>query len=104
MSASSVGTGKTCTTAALSGTSMATPTLAGAAALVRQYLQEGWYPSGTKVAEDGFEPMGALVKAVLINSAKLLTGDFAGNDLAALDPATNKRSQVWHLIKKRSTA
>ncbi|MEM4161079.1 MAG: S8 family serine peptidase, partial [Thermoplasmata archaeon] len=55
--------------ASMSGTSMATPTTAGGAALVRQYYTEGWYPTGTKIPANGFVPSGALIKATLINSA-----------------------------------
>ncbi len=54
----------------LSGTSMACPILAGDAALVRQYLTEGWYPSGTKIAADSIgTPSAALLKAMLISGA-----------------------------------
>ncbi|MBJ6802736.1 S8 family serine peptidase, partial [Geomonas propionica] len=61
-------------TLAMSGTSMATPTVAGAAALVRQYFALGYYPQGTPVTGNSFSPTGALVKAVLINSAQEMTG------------------------------
>jgi len=53
----------------LSGTSMASPAVAGAAALARQYFVEGWYPTGSKQAGNARVPSGALLKAVLINSA-----------------------------------
>jgi len=53
---------------------MACPGVAGAALLVRQYFVEGFSPSGTKVPEDGFEPSGALVKAVILNSGRLMLG------------------------------
>jgi Subtilase family/FlgD Ig-like domain len=52
----------------LTGTSMASPGCAGAAALIRQYLTEGWYPTGAKVPANGFAPSAALLKAMLINS------------------------------------
>jgi hypothetical protein len=48
--------------------SYATPIAAAAAALVRQYFMEGWYPSGTRDPEHVIVPSGALVKAVLIDS------------------------------------
>src|SRR5204862_804947 len=35
--------------ATLAGTSMASPCVAGMAALMRQYCTDGWYPTGTKV-------------------------------------------------------
>ena len=49
-------------------TSWATPAVAGAAALVRQYFMEGRYPSG-KATDAKHCPSGALVKAVLLNGA-----------------------------------
>jgi hypothetical protein len=52
----------------LTGTSMASPGCAGAAALIREYLTEGWYPTGAKVPANGFAPSAALLKAMLINS------------------------------------
>mmetsp|Transcript_33715 Transcript_33715/g.74240 ORF Transcript_33715/g.74240 Transcript_33715/m.74240 type:complete len:965 (+) Transcript_33715:233-3127(+) len=52
------------------GTSMATPVTAGTAALVRQYLEEGWYAGGTKGSGAAISPSGTLVKAILINGAQ----------------------------------
>jgi len=51
------------------GTSMATPAVSGCAALTRQYFEEGWYPGGSAEPGDAFNPSGALVKAVITNSA-----------------------------------
>ena len=56
------------------GTSMATPVVAGAAAIVRQYYTEGWYPTGSPVPGDAFTPQGSLIKATLIASAVRMTG------------------------------
>lgn len=53
---------------------MATPAIAGAGALVRQYFVEGFYPTGSANPSDGFTPSGALVKASLINSSVDMTG------------------------------
>ncbi|MGC8913436.1 MAG: S8 family serine peptidase [Thermoplasmata archaeon] len=53
----------------MSGTSMATPTTAGGAALVREYYTDGWYPTGSKISANAFIPSAALIKATLINSA-----------------------------------
>ena len=58
----------------MQGTSMATPTMAGNAALVRQYFMEGWYPTGVKTAANALTPSGALLKAVLLNSGQALKG------------------------------
>ena len=59
----------TSTYVALSGTSMASPAATGAMALMRQYLTEGWYPTGAAVPANGFAPSAALLKATAINSA-----------------------------------
>jgi len=77
-----------CGTATMSGTSMATPTAAGLAALVREYLQRGFYPTGQKVAGNAIaNPSGALIKAILISGAAGMTGTGA---------ATNPgQSQGW---------
>lgn len=64
----------TCGTANLTGTSMASPAVAGTGALVRQYYADGYYPSGVAIPGDGFTPSGALIKATLLNSAVDMTG------------------------------
>ncbi len=80
-----------CGTATMSGTSMATPTAAGLAALVREYLQRGFYPTGQKVAANAIaNPSGALVKAILIAGAMPMTGTGA-----ATSPG---QSQGWGRI------
>ena len=56
------------------GTSMATPLVSGAAALVRQYFEEGWHVAGEANPGDGFSPRASLVKAVLVNGAEQLQG------------------------------
>ena len=57
---------------------MATPVAAGAAALVRQYLEEGFHTCGARSDEGGGmrNPSAALVKAMLISSARLPTSNF----------------------------
>lgn len=70
----SASAGTSCSVASLTGTSMAAPSIAGSAALARQYFTDGFYPSGAANANDGFTPSGALVKATLLNSAVDMTG------------------------------
>jgi hypothetical protein len=52
-----------------SGTSMASPCAAGATTLMRQYVMDGWYPTGTQIPANGFTPSAALMKAMAVNSA-----------------------------------
>jgi hypothetical protein len=53
----------------MSGTSMACPAGAGCAALVREYYRTGWYPTGTQIGANGWNPSAALIKATLVNGA-----------------------------------
>jgi hypothetical protein len=63
------------TTQLLSGTSMASPAAAGCVALIRQYLTNGWYPTGSPVPGNGFTPSAALLKAMAVNSGNnMITG------------------------------
>jgi serine protease AprX len=55
------------------GTSMATPLVAGAAALVREYLT-----LHRNHLQAGLKPSGAVIKAFLINGAETIGGQFAG--------------------------
>jgi hypothetical protein len=59
-------------TQVLSGTSMSTPTVAGGALLMRQYFVDGWYPTGASTAADRRKPLGAEMKAVLLNGTALI--------------------------------
>jgi hypothetical protein len=61
------------TTAGSCATSWATPHTAAAAALVRQYLTEGWYPTGAPSPHHAFVPSGALLKAALANGTLDMT-------------------------------
>lgn len=56
-----------CNVTSKSGTSMATPTVAGGAVLLRQYFADGFYPTGARNPADSLEAGAALVKAVLLN-------------------------------------
>lgn len=80
-----------CSTRTTSGTSMATPAVSATAVLLRQYFTEGRYPTGTPTPSDAFVPSGALLKAMLINSA---TGVVGVPDL----PASENSFRAWGRI------
>ena len=86
------------------GTSMAVPNASAAAALVRQYFLEGWYPSGEKRAADTVTPTGALLKAVLLNSTADMTGepgypsDFEGWGLICLERTLHFKGDARNLL------
>ncbi|MFB9662387.1 S8 family serine peptidase [Glycomyces mayteni] len=64
------------------GTSMATPLVAGAAALVRQRLADAGH------VEDGRRPSGALLKALLVNGAVPIAGQYPGEIPAGPNPVS----------------
>jgi subtilisin family serine protease len=67
---SSANGGSNTTYVSLSGTSMASPAMAGATVLLRQYLVDGWYPTGAAVPANSIpNPSAAMLKAMAINSA-----------------------------------
>lgn len=61
--------------ACVSGTSMSTPTTAGAATLVRDYFKKGYYPSGNAVTADAKDITTAALRGALQISGKEITGD-----------------------------
>ena len=60
----------TCDTSRQPGTSWSAPSIAGAAALVRQYYTDGFFPSGVADPSHAMSPSAALLKATLISAAR----------------------------------
>jgi hypothetical protein len=61
-----------CGTCSHDGSSMSAPTVAGLAALVREYYESGFYATGERNEPAGMTPTGALLKATLIDGAVAL--------------------------------
>lgn len=78
------------------GTSWASPSVAGAAALVRQYYTDGFYPGGTAAVADRMTPSAALMKATLISAARPLLArhDIMSNTTVAALPVPS-HEQGW---------
>ncbi|MGZ5444313.1 MAG: S8 family serine peptidase [Thermoanaerobaculia bacterium] len=78
------------------GTSWSSPTMAGAAALVRQYFVDGFYPGGKRNAANARTPSAALMKATLIAAARpvLLRRDILTNKTIAALPVPSPE-QGW---------
>jgi hypothetical protein len=74
-----------CNTSSQSGTSWSAPSVAGAAALVRQYFTDGFYPTGVATPANAFAPSAALLKAMLIAAARSVPNDWTYN--VGLTPA-----------------
>jgi hypothetical protein len=77
-----------------SGTSWSSPTIAGAAALVRQYYMDGYYPSGYATPADRIAPSAALLKATLIAAARSVPYRATGTGFADAAPAPSTE-QGW---------
>ncbi len=83
-----------CTTSSGSGTSYASPMVAGAAALVRDYFARGYYPSGEAVSTNEWTTVSAaLVKAVLIEGAE---------DMSQASAPPPARDQGWGRVNLSS--
>jgi hypothetical protein len=74
--------------------------VAGAAALVRQYYMNGWYPRGVAGSGPALVPSGALVKATLINSAVEVTGGgaYGTQNTSNFEPFYPNDHQGWGRI------
>ncbi len=71
--------GASCVIFGIQGTSNATSYATGALLLIRDYLAQGFYPTGAANAADAVPtPSGPLLKALMINSADFMTGSGAG--------------------------
>jgi hypothetical protein len=94
-SADEVHDSNNCSTRLGSGTSMATPTAAGAATLLREYLKKGYYPTGISNNDNIITPTSALMKAMLINGAVDISLTSQSSVLNSLNPDF---SQGWGRI------
>ncbi len=83
-------TSNNCGTKTMDGTSMATPTAAGSATLLRQYFTDGFYPTGAKNSPDAVNPSAALLKAALINGAVDISYTTQATMLNGLTPDNNQ--------------
>jgi hypothetical protein len=76
-----------CNPTTQAGTSWSSPTIAGAALLVRQYYTDGFYPTGFPTPSNMFTPSAALLKATLIASARRVPYHYnAQGQIAASNP------------------
>jgi len=57
----------------MSGTSMACPAVTGGAALIRQYLEDGYLATGAP-SQTQWQPTGAMIRAMLMNASVNMTG------------------------------
>jgi hypothetical protein len=86
----------------MGGTSMSTPATAGLAALVRQYLTEGWWKTGTKVAGDAISnPPATLVKALMLLSTRNSSGAYSNDAIGNTANGTQNvptQGQGWGAV------
>lgn len=79
-----------CGTTEKTGTSMATPTVQGIALLMRQYLWDGYYPGGAANSGPRIHPSSALLKGMLINSGRPMSGAHTDNGTGAAWPSNGQ--------------
>merc|ERR1719444_332580 len=65
---------------------MSAPVVAGAAAMVRQYFQDGYYPTGEADPANSLTPTGSLIKAILLNGGTAMTGVDHVNSITPSSP------------------
>jgi len=80
-------TDRNCDASIQGGTSYASPSIAGAAALVRQYFTEGFYPGGMRSSSDRITPTSALLKATLIAATRSVLYKVSAGGQVAIEPA-----------------
>ena len=85
-----------CNTNSGGGTSYAAPVAVAAAALVRQYYMDGFYPSGAKNMANALTPTAALIKATMINSAVSMKG--TDNAMMPISPIPSNE-QGWGRVQ-----
>lgn len=76
--------------------------MAGTAALVFEYFTKGFYPTGAAVSR-AFTPMGALIKAVLINSGQRMAGTEAnrnGNTFPSTDQVRKTTTSLGFIVSE----
>jgi hypothetical protein len=83
---------------AIMGTSMAAPTLAGAAVLLRQWLVEGRYPDGLTKQNAAFHtsPSGALVRSILHHQASIIISNCPCLGQGTVDQLCHANSWKFH--------
>jgi len=76
------------------GTSMSAPIVSGVAALIRQYLREGFYPTGERNATNAYtNPSSALIKAIILNGAQYMAGvDNGKKGVSSVNPYDNTQN------------
>jgi uncharacterized protein (TIGR03437 family) len=80
----------------IGGTSFSSPLAAGGAILVRQYFTDGYYPTGARTAGNSFNPSNALIKAIVLNSGRNMTGNYTADNAPAAEKAPLPNSgQGW---------
>ncbi len=83
-----------------SGTSMSTPATHAIALLMRQYLWDGYYPTGEPNVANRIHPSAALLKALLMNSAVPIDGLYTDSLVGGSWPSNG---QGWGRISAENT-